>query len=51
MVDYGRMPPDAMMAQKFGVTEHFVEAYPEPVANGNTNGHVADAGNRSGLFN
>lgn len=49
MVDYSRMPPDAMMAQKFGVTEHYYAAYP-PEESHNHNGHHPAAENRSGLF-
>jgi hypothetical protein len=51
MVDYNRIAPDAMMAQKFGITEHYLTAYPpqDHSANGNGNGN-GNAANRSGLF-
>lgn len=49
MVDYNRMEPDSMMAQKFGITEHYVAAYPPVEHNGNGNGN-GSAPNRSGLF-
>ena len=49
MVDYNRMQPDSLMAQKFGVTGHYLIAYPPAENNGNGNGHV-DIQTRSGLF-
>lgn len=49
MVDYNRLHPEAMMAQKFGITEHYYTAYP-PQETHNGNGGTPQAGNRSGLF-
>lgn len=47
MVDFGRVHPDHMLAEKFGVTENYYKAYPPEENTSQNGGQVV---RRTGLF-